>query len=245
MIRTKVLVVEDDESVQEFYQHFFTDAHKDEFEWRMVQTGEKALASLAQNPVDIVILDWNLPAMSGLTTLKHIRSNPATRHLLVFMATARTNRRDYVMAMESGADDYLAKPLYEDMLLATLHSLTRRRELMREEHHVYEADDLRLDTRASKLTIAGKGVHLEPKELDLLKVLLRRPNMIHSSRALWDLLWCYPSKRWNRTLILAISGFRKKLGTQWSKRLVTHYGKGYSFDVSLPVPSRQSPAVKT
>ena len=237
MTKARVLVVEDNELVQDLYGLFFTAEHKDEFEWRLVQTGEQALASLATNPVDIVILDWNLPGMSGPEILTHIRRNPITREIRVFMVTGRTNSNDVVTGLRSGADDYLRKPFNPDELLERLRCLLRRTKPASTDRRIYEVDGLYLDAKNGTLTIDGKPLRLEPIHLGLLEIFLRRSNMIHAPQALWDRVWGYRSKHWKHTLITHMGILREGLGPRWSQRLETRYGKGYILNLQIQVPS--------
>lgn len=226
MIRTRVLLVEDDESAQEFYDYFFKVAHKDEFEWRMVQTGEQALAAL-KIPVDIVILDWSLPGLSGLETLRRIRSNPTTREIRIFMVTGRTESKDAVTCLRAGADDYLRKPFDPDELFERLRCLQRRSEPTDTDKRIYEFDGLFLNAGDGILNIDGKPVRLEPIHRALLEIFVRRPNIIHTQQSLWDIVWAYRSKYWRRTLVTNVSILRSALPPRWSHRLETRYGMGY------------------
>ena len=226
MIRTRVLVVEDDVSTQEFYENFFCTLHKDEFIWHMVQSGEKSLAFLANNPIDIVVLDWNLPGMSGMEALKHIRANKATRFVLVFIVTAHTRPEEISSALEAGADDYLPKPFSDQVLLARLHSLKRRRALVFEEHKVYEIEDLRLDPAEGILHVDERQVELSGKERDLLIIFMRRSNMVHSASYLLETIWGYEPTD-HHALERHISSLRKKLSKKWGVRLQSKYGEGY------------------
>ena len=238
MARTSILVVEDNELVQNLYEHFFTVGHKDEFEWRLVQTGEQALASLAKNPVDIVILDWNLPGMCGPDILTHIRRNPTTREIRVFMVTGRTNSTDVVTGLRFGADDYLRKPFNPDELLERLRCLMRRAKPASTDRRSYELDGLYLDAKNGALTIDGKPLKLEPIQLALLEIFLRRSNMIHAPQALWDMVWGYRSKHWKHTLVAHMGILREGLGPRWGQRLETRYGKGYILTLEIQVSSR-------
>ena len=240
MIRSRVLVVEDDESVREFYEYFFMEAHKNEFEWCLVKTGEQALASLSKNPIDIVILDWNLPRMSGPETLRYIRSNPITREIRVFMVTGRTNPKDAVVGLRAGADDYLRKPFDPDELLERLRCLMRRTKPASMNQHIYEVDGLYFDAKNGNLTIDGKLLKLVPIQLALLEIFLRRPH-IHAPQALWDMGWGYRSKHWKHTLVAHVGILREGLGPGWGKRIETHYGKGYTLNLQTEVSATPKP----
>lgn len=235
MTAPRVLVIEDEPSMQEFYTGFFTMIHPNGFVWHLVDSGEKALEYLDRNPVDIVLLDWNLPGITGLETLRRIRQKPSTREIRVFMITARTEPKHVISGLQAGADDYLRKPFDPDELLARLRCLIRRLEPAVPGRRIYEVDGLRLDTNTGFLAIDGKPVKLEPVQLALLEIFLRWPNMIHSPRSLWDMVWGHESKHWKHTLVAHMSILKKALGPRWNQRLVAHYGKGYLLNLRLPV----------
>ncbi len=126
MAKTRVLVVEDTEIVQERYRLLFEEAHKDEFLWVLAPTGQRALLVLEKHPstpIDIVVLDWNLPDMEGLAILKQIKSGPATRSIPVLMVTGHVLPQDAATGLETGADDYLKKDFGNDEFIARLRAL--------------------------------------------------------------------------------------------------------------------------
>lgn len=231
---TRVLVIEDDVSTQEFYAHFFTVQHPEEFTWHLAESGEQALRFLSRNPIDIVILDWTLPGINGLATLQRLRSDPAMDEVMIFMVTGRASREECVSGLKAGADDYMAKPIYADELLARLGSLARRKGRPAEQR-VFELDGLRLATPAGELTLCGKQLRLPPKQLELLRIFLRRPDIIHAPRHLWDMVWGYNSKRWKHALVAHICALKKNL-QPWSRRLESHYGKGYLLNSRVLTP---------
>ena len=225
--RKQVLTVEDDPSVQEFYHSFLHIHHKDEFVLHQAGDGESALELLKRHPVDLMILDWKLPGMSGLDVLKKLRSNSATRSLLIFMVTAQTRVEDRVLALESGADDYLPKNFIADELLAHLHCLLRRRDELLDAKRSVDLEELKLDAAAGIVTVGDHRAHLFPKEIELLEIFLRRPNMVHTSAYLWDSLWGHRSSSWKETLHVHVSRLRRKLGPAWHDRIQTKRGEGY------------------
>ncbi|MBI5623435.1 MAG: response regulator transcription factor [Elusimicrobia bacterium] len=228
MTRHQVLVVEDEEEMQGLYQRFFEQAHAAEFSWLLAKDADSALTRLAGEPLDLVILDWTLPGLPGLAVLKALRQDARTRALGVLMVTGRSSPEDAVEALEGGADDFLPKPFDERVLLARLRSLLRRRQLNMEGHRIYELLGLKWDLDADRLWVDGRRVRLSPKETDLLRVFLERPDMLHSRAYLWDMVWGYEAATWEHILDATLSSLRRKLGPRWGGRLETHKGKGFS-----------------
>ena len=232
MLKNRILAVEDDPALQNFYQRF-SKIYNREFLFYIAPCGEEALRLLHQKKPDLLLLDWSLPDVNGSEILHHIRADSELRSLPVFVVTGLSSADDCAGILEAGADDYLSKPFDTNVLLARLHSLLRRREKKwkSEEHRIFTAGDLRLDLSSNSLTIAGKGVDLLPKEIDILTIFLRRPNILHPPGYLWEQVWDYESKHWRHTLISTLCSLRKKLGEKWKARLECHKSKGYLFRI--------------
>jgi DNA-binding response OmpR family regulator len=228
MKRPRILVVEDDESMLELYRVFFEILHPREFSWSAAQSGGRVSSALrAGDRPSVVILDWELPDMSGLEVLERLRRDPSFSELPVIVVTAKDELQDRVSALEAGADDYFVKPVIVEELLARLRGILSRRRPTPAEERKLVVHDLELDLATTKLKVRGRPVHLFAKELGLLVTFLRRPNMIHSSAYLWDTVWGYENPNAENIVEVAISNLRRKLGPVWARRLETHRRKGY------------------
>src|ERR1700757_3125408 len=118
-----VLVVEDEAPLVTMLRY---NLEKQGFRVEEATDGQEALTRIAETPPDLVLLDWMLPVVSGIEVCRQIRRRPATRDLPVIMVTARTEDQDAVRALNTGADDYIAKPFSMDALLARIRALLRR-----------------------------------------------------------------------------------------------------------------------
>ncbi len=234
MKRHRVLVVEDEEEMRLFYERFFA-AHAGEgFQALVVPDGEQALDSLRHEPVDLLVLDWVLPGISGASLAKALRAHPRTRTLGILMVTAMTSPNDIVAVLDAGADDHLGKPFDEKELLARLRSIARRQTFSLEARVQQRFPGLDLNLDSDRLRLDGRDVPLTPKELELLKIFLQRPGMMHTRAYLWYALWDYESELWEHVLTATLSSLRRKLGPKWGAHLTAHRGRGYAFDA----PSR-------
>lgn len=121
----RILVVEDDDLMEMFYKRLFQQ-YADEFSFRIERTAVAAIKRLSGGKIDLVILDWDLPRISGLDLLKALRANTATKSLRVMVVSGRVRNEDIARALEGGADDYLSKPFAVEVLLARVRSLMRR-----------------------------------------------------------------------------------------------------------------------
>lgn len=228
--RRRVLVVEDDAELRESYRRFFEERHPDEFSAVLVPDGERALGVVRGEPMDLLVLDWSLPGISGASLAKALRSHATTRAIGILMVTAKSSTAETVFALDSGADDYLAKPFDWDVFLARLRSLARRAEVTLERRLSKSFPGLELDLDADRLVLDGAQVRLTRKEMELLKVFLSRPGVLHAHGYLWEAIWGYESVGWEHTLAVTLSSLRGKLGPKWGARLQSHKGMGYVFD---------------
>lgn len=229
----RILIVEDDPGMREFFVRFFDRLRDEGFTAVVVEDGERALDILQHEPVDLVLLDWNLPGISGEVLLRALRAHPKTRSIGVLMVTGKCSPAEEIQALDSGADDFLAKPFDKEELLARLRSLSRRRELEIGRHQASRYPGLELDPDADLVHVEGRRVNLTPKEMGLLGILLRRPNTLHTYAELWEALWGYESRSWEHLLVVTVSSLRRKLGPEWGARLKSRVGEGYVFESLL------------
>ncbi|MBI2789755.1 MAG: response regulator transcription factor [Elusimicrobia bacterium] len=228
--RQRTLVVEDDPGMKEFYARFFAGLTAEGFDAVIVGDTPHALAVLRGEPVDLAVLDWNLPGISGERLLRAMREHPKTRSIGVLMVTGRDSDIDEIQALDAGADDYLSKPFEEAALLARLRSLRRRRERSHEPAFQGRFAGLDFDHAAGLVTFRTKSVRLTPKEAGLLWVFLNRPNVRHTPEQLWNHLWGYDSPRSRQLLDAAAASLKTKLGETWGGRIRYVEGEGYVFD---------------
>ncbi len=231
--RQRTLVVEDDPGMRDLYARLFDRLWDEGFASVIVENGERALDILRREPVDLVLLDWSLPGLSGEQVLRAMRAHPKTRSIGVLMVTGRTSPEEEIQALDSGADDHLPKPFDENVLLARLRSLSRRRGLELSRPPAQRFPGLEFDLDADLLLIDKRRVRLTPKEMGLLGIFLHRPERLHTLEYLWEALWGYESERWEHLLIVTLSSLRRKLGEKWGPRLKCHKSRGYLFEIPL------------
>lgn len=169
--------------------------------------GRDALALGSNEPVDAVILDLGLPQIDGLTVLKKWRA--AGRAMPVLILTARDNWHDKVAGIDAGADDYLAKPFHMEELLARLRALIRRAG----GHASAElaCGELRLDTRAGRVSVGGQPLTLTSHEYRVLDYLMHHPGQLVSRSDLIEHIYAQDFDRDSNTVEVFIARLRKKL----------------------------------
>lgn len=201
-----------------------------QFEVSHVATGAAAL----QAPVpDVVLLDLGLPDRDGLRVCRDLRENPETASVGIIIITARSQERERVIGLRSGADDYVVKPVAVEELCARIEAVLRRSQPAPGRREL-AAGPLEIDLGAHLVRCDGEPVELTPKEFDLLVALAREPDIAvshdHLMLQVWNTAW--PGTR--RTLEVHIGTLRAKLGRPdlvetvrgVGYRLVSSAGKG-------------------
>jgi two-component system phosphate regulon response regulator PhoB len=185
MAKTKVLIVEDEESISTLLDYNLT---REEFETRIAVDGEDALLKTQEFHPDIVILDWMLPKVSGIEVCRRLRQNPDTRNLPIIMLTARSEETDRIRGLETGADDYLTKPFSTAELMARVRAVLRRiRPALVEDVVAY--GDLKIDRTAHRVWRGEQEIHLGPTEFRLLDHLIQHPGRVFSREQLLNAVW--------------------------------------------------------
>ena len=192
--------------------------------------GEDALYQASISPYDAIILDVNLPKIDGLTVCRTIRRDGSAVRIL--MLTARGNTADRIQGLDSGADDYLAKPFEFEELLARLRALLRRRGEQVDQAR-YLLDDLEIDFPAQRVTRGGVIVELTTKEYSLLAYLARNAGKIVGRAELTEHVWDDNHDPTTNAVEVYINRLRKKIDRTGATPLIqTRRGSGYYLGVT-------------
>ncbi len=192
--------------------------------------GQTALLLAAQSQPDLVILDWMLPGLDGLTVCRKLRDRSVVP---ILMLTARDDEADRVLGLEVGADDYMTKPFSLRELMARVRAILRRVELLRRADQSSEGPiqlgPLFIDALARRVTVHGEEVDLTVKEYELLLLLARHPGRSFSRTYLLDNIWGHDYEGGDRTVDTHIVRLRRKLGDV-GERIATVWGVGYRME---------------
>jgi two-component system phosphate regulon response regulator PhoB len=223
----RILVVEDDSDLALMLAY---NLEAEGYVVESVERGDEAELRLAENPPDLVMLDWMLPGVSGLEICRRLRARENTRRLPVIMVTARGEEAERVRGLSIGADDYVVKPFSVPELMARVRALLRRSRPERIAKHLY-AGGVDLDRETRRVRRGARDIHLGPTEFRLLEVLLEKPGRVFTRAQLLDSVWGQATEIDELTVSVHVGRLRKRLSKANERDPIrTVRGTGYAFD---------------
>ena len=220
-----IYLVEDDNSIRELVVYTLNNSG---FETKGFENPKLFWKAMEEKLPSLVLLDIMLPDEDGLSILKKLRNNSATKKIPVMMLTAKSSEYDKVLGLESGADDYLAKPFGMMELLARIKALLRRTSDKVSEKE-YTVKDLYVNTTKHKVLAKGKEVVLTAKEYEMLCMLLENRGSVLSRDKLLNEIWGYSFDGESRTVDVHIRTLRQKL-FECGEYIETIRGFGYKIE---------------
>jgi two-component system alkaline phosphatase synthesis response regulator PhoP len=226
MKREKILVVDDEEDILELVRYNLA---REGYTVFCAASGEAALKSAKDDPVDLIILDLMMPGIDGLEVTRLLKQDPVTKDIPIIMLTARGEETDIVTGLELGADDYMTKPFSPRILVARMKAVIRRRKGIDEpESEVLTIRKLSIHTGRRHVTAAGRTLDLTYTEFQVLHFLARRPGWVFTRSQIVDAVRGDDYPVTDRSVDVQIVGIRKKLGPL-GKYIETVRGVGYRF----------------
>lgn len=222
--RLKALVVDDDPLNNDLLRLWLAGIAEPAFTSVPALSLAAARRELARGRFDAVLLDRILGDGDGMELLRFIRSNKEIRDLPVLIISGRKAEREVIFGLQRGADDYLAKPCTEEMFRARLFAALRLNRAP-EKSPLIDGPGFQLDPVDGRLLVDGRVERLEPKEAEILMILLRRPGVVHSASFLHETVWGESGYSPN-TLETRVSTLRRKLGRR-AACIETIRGCGY------------------
>ncbi|WP_395406755.1 winged helix-turn-helix domain-containing protein [Pseudoduganella sp. UC29_106] len=199
---------------------------------RAVGDAESALPQLDAMLPDVLVLEWDLPGQSGLSLIRQLRATRRSRDLPIIMLSARNAEQDKVLALESGADDYISKPFSPRETLARLHALLRRRRsaALADAADALEVADLRLDPATLRVSAGSRQISMGRIEFRLLNFLMHHPGRVHTRAQLLDQVWGNAVYLDERTVDAHVGRLRSALQPSGHHaHIETVRGSGYRF----------------
>ncbi len=219
----RVLLIEDESEIADF---IVRGLREEGFTTELAIDGHEGWHRLSTESWDVILLDWWLPGVDGLSLLRRLRQSGAETPVLFL--TARDAVSDRVRGLDTGADDYLCKPFAFEELLARVRSLTRRHD--RRGGTVLAHGDVRVDLASQRADRAGRKLDLTAKEYALLVFFLRHPGEVLSRTRIYEQVWDERYDGLSNTLEVHVMELRRKLEAHGPRLIQTVRGKGYALD---------------
>jgi DNA-binding response OmpR family regulator len=231
MVVPRILVVEDEQDIAGLIKHTLERSGDGSVE--IVGRGDEAIRSISGRQPDLVILDLNLPVLSGEEVCRMLRQRPETRQLPIIMLTAKTSESERVAGLDLGADDYVTKPFSLRELGARVRAVLRRRKEATAEARpeIYQGRHLEADFDAVSIRVDGVPVRLTRREFELLRFLVENRNRVLSRERLLERVWGYDRFIETRSVDVHVGRLRAKLGTAGAQ-IETAIGLGYRFNAT-------------
>lgn len=186
--------------------------------------GKEAYELIMTEIYDLVVLDLNLPGMDGIDVLAEVRKQ--NKEVKILILSARSSVPNKVLGLDTGANDYLAKPFDFEELEARIRSLLRR--CFTQENTVLKWESISLDTVKRTVSINSEEISLTKKELSLLEYFLLNPNKVISQEEMMEHVWNMDADSFSNAVRVHIASLRKKLKTSLSYDPIgTKIGEGY------------------
>lgn len=202
-----IYVVEDDRNIQEIELFALKNSG---YQAVGFETAKEFYRAVEEKLPELILLDIMLPDEDGLSVLSRLRANPDTRRIPVMLVTAKSTELDKVKGLDTGADDYLAKPFGIMELIARVKALLRRSGV--QEENVITCGDVTLDSDKRMVTAMGRPVDLTYKEFELLRLLMKNRGIVISRDVIMERVWDSSFEGESRTIDVHVRTLRAKLG---------------------------------
>ena len=220
-----ILVVEDDRDIRELVCQSLAQNDFRTVGCRDVQEAKQSLAELSP---DCMVVDWMLPDGSGVELIRWMRRQDQYQQIPVLMLTARAQESDMITGLDSGADDYLTKPMSLRELNARVKALLRRPASYKEEKDIVQVGPLSLNSRTHEIFIDGAPIELTKTEFKLLKLFMENSKKVFSREQILDSVWGMNAYLGDRTVDVHILRLRKLLKPHGVDKMIrTVRGTGY------------------
>lgn len=216
----KILIVDDEKDILEFLSY---NLKKEGFSIYTASDGLEGLEKTKKIKPDLIIVDLMMPKMNGIEMCENIRNDKKLSNIIILFLTARSEDYTQIAALDSGADDFLKKPIKPKLLISKVKSIMRRFSLNKNLKN-YIHKDVELDIEKYSVKIKGDNIKLARKEFDLLKLLINQPGKVYTREEILNDVWGNDIHVVDRTIDVHINRLRDKLG---QKFIETIKGIGY------------------
>ncbi|HBN96512.1 MAG TPA: DNA-binding response regulator [Firmicutes bacterium] len=222
MVKQKVLIVDDEVSIQELIRFNLDQAG---FDTEVASDGLEAVEMYESYKPDLIVLDLMLPGKDGYDVCKEIRR---TSNVPIIMLTAKETELERVLGLELGADDYMTKPFSPLELVARIKAVLRRASGQEtQDENEYKVGNIFLQVDTREVKVHDEPIDLTRKEFDLLHIFMQNMGKVLTREVLLQKVWGYEYEGETRTVDVHIRHLRRKLGPEGETRIETIHGVGY------------------
>jgi two-component system alkaline phosphatase synthesis response regulator PhoP len=223
----KILIVDDEEDIRDLLLHLLK---KEEYQVMACATGKEAIKKAAEFQPHLILLDVMMPEMDGIETCRELRKKHSTKETIIAFLTARNEDYSQIAGFESGADDYISKPIKPRVLVSRIQALLRRNENAGKMRKTPVAiGGLIIDREKFLVFKNNEPIQLPRKEFELLDLLTSKPGNVFTRSNILFSIWGEDVVVGDRTIDVHIRKLREKLGDSCIK---TVKGIGYKFDIN-------------
>lgn len=223
--KKKILIADDEPDILEILRF---NLETEGYEVEAARNGDEAFEKAKKFNPDLVILDVMMPRKDGIEVCNLLRALPAFKDTLIIFLTAMSDESSEIRGLESGADDYISKPVSPKVLISKVHALFRRAKTHGTGAAIMKINELSIDRERYKVNFQGQDIILARKEFELLSLLASKPGKVFLRNEILNQIWGTDVIVGDRTIDVHIRKIRQKLGIDC---ITTVKGVGYKFEM--------------
>ena len=220
-MKNKILLIDDEKDILEFLSY---NLKKAGYKIDQAKNGDQGLKKLKTFKPDLIIVDVMMPILDGIEFCSIVRSNPQHENIIIVFLTARSEDYTQIVALESGADDFISKPIKPKLLITKINSLIKRIENKKAENSILKFKNIELNIEKYQVLVDGEEKIFPKKEFEILEMLMKNVSKVLTREQLLNSIWGTDLYVGDRTIDVHIKRIRNKVGSNIIK---TIKGVGY------------------
>ena len=220
-MKNKILLIDDEKDILEFLSYNLIKAG---YKIDQAENGDEGLKKLKTFKPDLIIVDVMMPVLDGIEFCSIVRSNPQHENIIIVFLTARSEDYTQIIALESGADDFISKPIKPKLLITKINSLIKRMENKKAENSILKFKNIELNIEKFQVLVDGEEKLFPKKEFEILEMLMKNISKVLTREKLLNTIWGTDLYVGDRTIDVHIKRIRNKVGSSIIK---TIKGVGY------------------
>ena len=220
-MKNKILLIDDEKDILEFLSYNLIKAG---YKIDQAENGEEGLKKLKTFKPDLIIVDVMMPVLDGIEFCSIVRSNPQHENIMIVFLTARSEDYTQIVALETGADDFISKPIKPKLLITKINSLIKRLENKKTENSILKFKNIELNIEKFQVLVDGEEKLFPKKEFEILEMLMKNISKVLTREKLLNTIWGTDLYVGDRTIDVHIKRIRNKVGSSIIK---TIKGVGY------------------